>query len=219
MIATLRLASYAALALLSLSCSSAPHATRMDSSLLSRTPKEVKAPVNIARSEVAVAQDALLNAKKQTKNAAEAAELASQELNVAMARVDQARVEAVTTERAATDEESAAAQAAYGKVLQTASIARLGLALAKREREVAQLREGLALEELGLAVANLELVTGRAINGLDLPAADAVSVEDLRSDVSFHAAEVEAMAKRLSAGRVAMEKARGAYENEIAKIR
>ncbi len=219
MIALPRLIALAPVALLFASCSSAPHATRMNSSLLSGAPKEVKAPVNIARSEVAVAQDALANAQKQAKNAAEATGLAQQELNVAMAKVDQARVQAVIAERAATAEESQAAKAAYAKIIETAAIARLGLALSKRERDVAQLRERLAQEELGLVAANLELATGRAIDGLDLPAADAVSVEDLRSEVSFQAAEVEAMVKRLGAARVEMEKARGAYENAIAKAR
>jgi len=217
--ALLRLGLLAPAALLLFSCSSTPSATRMNSSLLSGAPKEVTAPVNIARNALAVAQDTVANAVKQTENSVEAAKLAGQELNVVMAKVDQARVDVVTSERSATDEEAEAARAAYAKVIETAAIARLGLALAKRERDVAELREWLAKEELDFAGASLELATGRAIDGLDLPAANAVSIEDLRSAVSFHAAEVEAMSRRLGTARVEMEKARGAYDNAISSAR
>lgn len=216
--------------LLAACASDAPLSSRVSSAPLSGAPKEVMAPVKNARAEVKVAREALKNARSQADNAAKAAALAERELGVVTAKLDQARVQVVTLQRLATEPEPSAttattqvdlgaAQSSYEDLLSTAEIARLGLALAKRELVVAQLRQALHEEELHLAEARLDLVTGRAIDGLDLPATSAVPLADLRNQEGFCAREVAHANARLSAARVAVQRARDDYDAAIEAAR
>ena len=89
------------------------------------------------------------------------------------------------------------------------------MALAKRALETAILRESVALEETALAQARLELASGRAVERLDLGSGAAIALADLREEERFALREVEHAKQRLSAARVAEERARGAFDGAL----
>lgn len=188
--------------------------TRVTSAPLAGAPPEVMAPVWSAREAVEVARETWKNARARTRSAEKGVDLARRELGVVTDEVDQARRDAAV----ASAEGAAEAQLQerrYQSLLASAEIARLGLALAKREHDVSDLRELLALEEAGLAQAHLDFVTAKAVDGLDLPPKAAVPVSDLRAAARHQALEVERVNQRLSAARVVMQRAREAHETAI----
>ena len=198
-----------------ISCSSTSEPGRIDPALLDDVPSERKAPVELARSEARVAADALDNAERQTVIARDAVDLAYQELDGAAAQVDRARVALTTAERAGTPESQAQTRAEYERELKRASAARFKLALAKRELEVAALRQLLASEEAKHAKARVDLAIGTAAVGPELPASQSIAVQDLRANVRYHEGEVDTANRRLSAARVEVQKARNAYDEAL----
>lgn len=196
-------------------CSSTPEVGRIDAAILDDVPSERKAPVELARSELRVAKGARDNAERQTIIARDAVNLAHDELDGATARVDSARVALTTAERAGTPATEAQARSEYERELSRAAAARFKLALAKRELEVAALRQLLATEETAHAKARVDLAMGTAAEGPELPASQSVSLQDLRADVRFHTEEVETANRRLSAARVEVQKARNAYDEAL----
>lgn len=215
LLTNISLALFSALAFGLSSCSSVPTILRVDPALLADLPPEKMASIQLARSEHDVTEDSLANASKQSSIAADAVELARAELDVVAAKVDQGKVKLSTTQRQGTPAETEIAKASYTKLLGSAEVARLGLALSKREREVAKLRESVALEESRLAESRVELSKGVALEGMDMPARDAVPLKDLRAQERFNALEIEIANKRLSAARVEVQKARNAHAAAI----
>ncbi|MEE2938762.1 MAG: hypothetical protein VX460_00115 [Planctomycetota bacterium] len=199
-------------ATLLVSCSAPPLTKRVDSLLLSRAPGEVIAPVEATRGLALSARDARADAARLVRERAAAVERARGELAVAAEHVDEARVAAAEAAKRGTPAEAAAAQAGYEELLGIAEISRLRVALSKRAHETAVLRESVALEETALAQARLELASGRAVERLDLGPGAAIALADLREEERFALREVEHAKQRLSAARVAEERARGAFD-------
>lgn len=202
-------------ATLLVSCSTPPLTKRVDSLLLSRAPGEVIAPVETTRGLALTARDARADAARLVRDRAAAVERARGELAVAAEHVDEARVAAAEAAKRGTPAEAAAAQAGYEELLGIAEISRLRVALAKRALETAILRESVALEETALAQARLELASGRAVERLDLGSGAAIALADLREEERFALREVEHAKQRLSAARVAEERARGAFDGAL----
>ena len=184
----------------------------MDSLLLSRAPGAVISPVETSRAVALNARGARSLAAHRVREKTAAVELARRELAVAVDHVDEARVAAAEAARRGTPADAAAARAGYEELLAIAEISRLRVALAKRARETAMLRELVAEEESALAQARLELSAGRAVERLDLGPGAAIALADLRGEESFALREVEHAKQRLSAARVAEERARGAFD-------
>ncbi len=202
-------------AALLVSCSTPPLTKRVDSLLLSRAPTEVTSPVEASRDAALAARGARADAARLVRDKAAAVEGARRELAVAVDHVDEARLAAASAARRGTPADVAAAQASYEELLGIAEISRLRVALAKRAHETAMLRESLALEESALAQARLELTSGRAVERLDLGPGAAIALADLRNEEQLALREVEHAKQRLSAARVAEERARGAFDEAL----
>ena len=196
-------------------CSTPPLTRRVDSLLLSRAPGVVTSPVETTRVVALNARGARSLAARRVRERAATVELARRELAVAVDHVDEARVAAAEAARRGTPADAAAARAGYEELLAIAEISRLRVALAKRAGETAMLRELVAEEESALAQARLELSAGRAVERLDLGPGAAIALADLRGEESFALREVEHAKQRLSAARVAEERARGALDGAL----
>ena len=206
-----------ALVLLAAACASTSTSTgssakRVKTSLLSSVPREKMAPVRSAESETKIAREALRNAKRPTKLAAESVELTRSEQEVLHGRVDAARVSLGVARIENIDANIDSSNETYLALLNRTQGQRLRLTVAKREHDVATLREMHAAEEYDLAQAELLLARGEALESRELTPEESVPLEDLIADVLFHRAEVKIAAGRLDAARQTLEAARSAYE-------
>lgn len=189
----------------------------IDGDLLSNVPKARMAPIEAALESSAVAHDAYRNSREQTRVAGEAVALALRELDVVTGRISASRVALASARLQGASSALEAAESEYADLLGVGRIARLGLSLSRREHELSALRERLALEESRLADARVELARAVAVAEMDLPAEQAVPVEDMRDAVAFYEREVAIADRRLSSGRARMTQARADYESAIAE--
>ncbi|QDV06122.1 hypothetical protein Poly30_16270 [Planctomycetes bacterium Poly30] len=207
-----------AAALLLSACSSAYKVpSRIDANLLREVPKARMQPITTALEGSAIARAAYDNARAQTRVSSDGVELALQELSVVTDRIGAARIDLASARREGAGPALDRAEAEYANLLGIGRIARLGLSLSRREHELAALRERLALEESRLADARVELARAIAVSELDVPAEQAVALEDVRDAVQFYEREVEIANRRLSDGRIRMTQARADYEAAIAR--
>ncbi|MEM6567560.1 MAG: hypothetical protein AAF957_04080 [Planctomycetota bacterium] len=206
-----------ALALLTILSSCGYHAamTRVDDRLLMSLPIERLEPIRVAETEFAEAKDDLADAQAADRRARQSLKLAESEMRVAGASVAQERVDLERARRRGDSTAEAVASEAYDEALRTASIARLAVALAKREAEVAALRTTLARESKRLSDARVQFEKGFALEGVELAAGDVVSMEQFEAQVAHHEDEVRSADRRLSTARVEMQSAREAYDAAI----
>lgn len=193
-------------------------APRIDASLLRGLPEEQMAPIDAALEASRGARRAYSNARKQTKIAGEGVGQARKELSVVTHRVRAVRVSLAAADRKEDAGRLASAQAEYVELLGVGRVARYGLALSRREHEMAALQERLCLEELRLADARVEVTRARALAGLDVAAKDAAALEDLVENAGFHEREVEVADRRLADARSRMTLARGDFEGAIDEL-
>jgi len=208
-----------AVSLLLTACAPSREMTRVDESLLQSLPVERLEPVQIAVDHRSLADDAHANSRRLVEVAERTVRLARAELEVATDGVEHGRVELERTLQGGRSDEMRAARFRYDDALMTANVARLAVALAKREHEVAVLRETLALEEARLADARVELAKGLALEGLELPPEDAVALQDLREQVEHHEDEMRRANRRLSTARVEMQMAQSEYDVAVRDAR
>ena len=190
--------------------------SRIDASLLRGLPQASRVPIDAALATSSAARRAYSRARKETKLAAKSAELARNELSVVTHRVRIKRVTLAAVQRKEDAARLPKVEAEYAELLRIGSVARYGLALSRREHELAALQELLCLEELRLADARVELARATAIEGIDVVAKKAVPLEDIQGDALFHEREVKVADRRLADARSRMTQARADYEGALA---
>lgn len=185
---------------------------RVPARLLSNVSKDARAPLKIAETNVKVTKKAHDNARAQLGTEEGHVAVAMEKLDLVTARVDQARI-ALGVARETNDETAIQeAAGAYADQLEAARLMRLELAMNKRDRDVAMLRERLTMEELRVAKEELQLARAEALDFETIPPVDAVAVEDLMSSVLFLRAEAKAAETLLSTAQLDREAARESYE-------
>lgn len=189
--------------------------SRVDASLLRGLSQLQQGPIDTALKTSSAARHAYANARKQTRIAGEGVEQARKELTVVTTRIRAERVTLAAVQRKEDATRLPAVEAEYVELLGIGRIARYGLALSRREHELAALQERLCLEELRLADARVEVARAMAIAGMDVAAKNAVPLEDIRENAGFHQREVAVADRRLTDARSRMTLARANFEGAI----
>lgn len=195
------------------SCSSTPQAPdRLDDAMLSELSPAAMAGVVEARATKDAADDAHAKAKRDTQWAEEQVGLSRSALDVARAEVNEAKLALAVADKSGTGRQLDAASATYDYRLARSDQARELLALRKRELDVSRLREKLALEQLRLNSARVELEKAQAVQELDRVAARRVPVKDHQKQVRYHETEAELARVRLNAAEIELQEAQVEYE-------
>ena len=189
--------------------------SRVNASLLRSLPQVQQEPIDAAVKTLSAAKRAYSTARKQTRIAGEAVDQARRELSVVTHHIHTERVTLAAVRRREDAKRLPAVQAKYIELLGVGRTARYGLALSRREHELAALQERLSLEELRLADAQLEVARATAIEGLNVRAKDAVPLEDIRENAGFHGREVAVAYRRLTDATSRMVRARSDFESAI----
>ena len=197
--------------LLAAACTTGPE--RIDSALLSELQPGSMTRVVEARAVSDTADDAHAKAQRDTQWAEEQAELTRSSLKVARAGLDEAKHAMVVADRSGTVGQLRAAEHAHEYAIARVDEVRALLGLRKRELEYAKLAEKLALEELRLSRAQVELEKAEAIQELDRVAAKRIPLKDYQKQVRFHETEVELARVRLKAMAANVEDARAEAED------
>jgi hypothetical protein len=192
--------------------------SRIDASLLRGLSAEQKEPIDALVESSRVARKSYSTARKQTKIAEDAVVLARKELSVVTSRVRAERVTLAAVTRGSDDARIPSVEAEYVGLLRIGRVARYGLALSRREHELAALQERLCLEELRLADARVEVARAMALERMNVRAKDAVPLEDIEENASFHGREVAVADRRLADARSRMTQARAEFEGAIAEM-
>lgn len=180
------------------SCASSPSLVTVDSALLAEAPTENRAAVNQARVRRDAADDAHAVAQNQTKKAEAQVEVARASLKTVRSQLDETKLAIEIIEDSGSPTELEQAESVHAYALAKADYARELLAHRKREFELAKLRERLALEEYRLSLAAVELEKARAVQGVDLVAAQQIPIQDYRKQMAYHIDETETARARVT---------------------
>lgn len=181
--------SHLTLALLITGCATS-RVARIDNALLSELPSTSMAGIVEARATKDTAEDALAKAERDEKWAQEQVEQTRSTLKVARTELDDAKLALVLAERSGTVAQLEAAKKAFAYASARSDEVRDVLALRKREYEHSKLLRKVAMEEVRLKWAQLELEKAEAVVVLDRVAAQQVPVKDYRKQVRYHETEV-----------------------------
>ncbi len=196
-------------------CSALGKSPSIDSALLSELPESSMVSIVEARAAKDTFEDTYAKAKRDTKWSAEQVELSRSSLNVLRSELEDAKLAIVLSDRSGTTSQLASAQAAHEYALARADVGRELLSLRKREFEAAKLTEKVALEELRLSRARVELEKAQAVQTLDRVAAKRIAVKDFVKQVRYHETEVELARVHLKSAETEVQDAKSVYESAV----
>ena len=180
----------------------------VNNAMLAKLSAEQRVQVVEARAMRDQTEDQYALAVNQTQKADERVQMARAALATSRSKLQESLLAIQVAEETGTVGEWESAKSAHRKQLTHANVVREQLSVAKREWELARLKEKLAFEEVQMSKASLELNKAEAVKNVDLVAAKRLPIKDYRGQVTFHREEVEIARARVRSAEARLEEAR-----------